>query len=279
MASMTQTTDSCDYSGLKALAKEANEKHTESEQIKLIEEIAKSFPDIKQTRSGATYGGKKRRSKKGGANKALVHTLCLMMIGATAYSSFYLGVAVAARLGYFDAAQRMYDLASSAIAGCGELASGLARGQASTVASSAGINQDLISCSSAWTRLETAQARLMELTRMYGQMAAANGIAVSVVGYSRLYAFVESVIDGSCPSRQEQAEDDEGAEGTGGARRRRTYKKKRGGARRGGAKRASCGMSGGKKRKSRKRKSRGRKSRRRKSRGRKSRRRKSRRRR
>ena len=57
---------------------------------------------------------------------------------------------------------------------------------------------------------------------------------------------------------------------SGGARRRRTYKK-RGGSRRGGA-RGSCGMSGGKKRKSRRgRKSRGRKSRGRKSRGRKSR--------
>ena len=59
----------------------------------------------------------------------------------------------------------------------------------------------------------------------------------------------------------------------GGARRRRTYKK-RSGARRGGSR---CGMSGGKKRKSRRgRKSRGRKSRGRKSRGRKSRGRKSR---
>ena len=65
------------------------------------------------------------------------------------------------------------------------------------------------------------------------------------------------------------------ASATGGARRRRTYKK-RGGARRGGA-RGSCGMSGGKKHKSRRgRKSRGRKSRGRKSRGRKSRGRKSR---
>ena len=64
------------------------------------------------------------------------------------------------------------------------------------------------------------------------------------------------------------------ASATGGARRRRTYKK-RGGARRGGT-RGSCGMSGGKKRKSRRRKSRGHKSHRRKSRGHKSHRRKSR---
>ena len=87
MASMTQASDNCDYSGLKALAEKANEQHTESEQIQLIEAIAKAFPDIKQTRSGATYGGKKGRSRRGGANKALVHTVCLMMIGATAYGS------------------------------------------------------------------------------------------------------------------------------------------------------------------------------------------------
>ena len=241
---------SCDYSGLKALAKEANQKHDESEQIKLIAEIAKAFPDIKQTRSGATYGGRKGRSKKGGANKALVHTICLMMIGATAYGSFYLGVAVAARLGYFDAAQRMYDLASSAIAGCGELATGLARGQASRVADTAGLNPDLISCSSAWTRLESAQSRLMELTRMYGQMAAANGVAVTVAGYSRLFSFVESIIDGVCPSNPGTQE----AEAvTGGARRRKTYKKRKG--------KKSKSRKGRKSRRGRK--SRGRKSRRR----------------
>ena len=260
MASMTQASDNCDYSGLKALAEKANEQHTESEQIQLIEAIAKAFPDIKQTRSGATYGGKKGRSRRGGANKALVHTVCLMMIGATAYGSFYLGVAVATRLGYFDAAQRMYDLASSAIAGCGQLSTGLARGQASKVASSASLNTDLISCSSAWTRLETAQERLMELTRMYGQMAAANGIAITVAGYGRLYSFIEAIIDGACPSNTGVQE----AEAvTGGARRRKTYKKRKG--------KKSKSRKGRKSRRGRK--SRGRKSRGRKSRGRKSRRR------
>ena len=119
----------------------------------------------------------------------------------------------------------MYDLASSAIAGCGQLSTGLARGQASKVASSASLNTDLISCSSAWTRLETAQERLMELTRMYGQMAAANGIAITVAGYGRLYSFIEAIIDGACPSNTGVQE----AEAvTGGARRRKTYKKRKG---------------------------------------------------
>ena len=263
---------SCDNSGLKKVAEEAKKRMSESQVIEMIAEIAKAFPDIeKQTRSGATYGGKERRSKKGGANNALVHTICLMMIGTAGYGSFYIGVAAATRLGYFSAAQRLYDYAASAVQGCGDLASGLARGQAQRLANRGGIELGPISCSQAWSQLETAETRLTELVQMYGTAATSAGVSITVAGYGRLYDFVNTTLD-SCSRTPEIVEE---KTVTGGARRRRrTYKKRKGGARRGGSR---CGMSGGKKRKSGTRKSRGRKSRGRKSRGRKSRGRKSRR--
>jgi hypothetical protein len=88
--------------------------------------------------------------------------------------------------------------------------------------------------------------------------------------FTQLCEMIEQWLEGSPEAQEAVADARVDATATGGARRRRTYKK-RGGARRGGA-RGSCGMSGGKKRRSRH----GRKSRRRKSRGHKSRRRKSR---
>jgi len=263
---------SCDYNGLNEVAEKANS-ISKSKEIEMITEIAKAFPDIKkQTRSGLTYGGKKRRSKKGGANNALVHTICLMMIGAAGYGSFYVGVAAATRLGYFNAAQRLYDYAASAVQGCGDLASGLARGQAQRLANTGGIELGPISCSKAWSQLETAETRLTELVQMYGTAATSAGVSITVAGYGRLYSFVDTTLN-SCSRTPIPVEENPATGGT--RRRRRTYKKRTGGARRGGA-RGSCGMNGGKKRKSRGRKSRGRKSRGRKSRGRKSRGRKSR---
>ena len=113
----------------------------------------------------------------------------------------------------------------------------------------------------------------------YGNTKMVGGILsplASQIGsqFTKLCEMIEQWLEGSPEAQQAVAAAGVDPTATGGARRRKTYKK-RGGARRGGAR--SCGMSGGKKRKTRRgRKSRGRKSRGRKSRGHKSHKRKSR---
>ena len=92
-------------------------------------------------------------------------------------------------MGYFTAAQRLYDFASMSVKGCGDLTLGLGRGQAARLASRGGIDLGPISCSQAWSQLESAEARLTELVTMYGTAAASAGVSVSVAGYGRLYDF------------------------------------------------------------------------------------------
>ncbi len=121
-------------------------------------------------------------------------------------------------------------------------------------------------------------AKLWEIaTNFYGK---AGGISLVTIPFRRLIGShyvtlcnaIENWLDNegvgavAAAGVDATATDDSDSSSSGGARRRRTYKK-RGGARRGGARGSSCGMSGGRKRKTRGgRKSRGRKSRGRKSR-------------
>ena len=248
---------------------------TEEEIFALITDLAKVNNDFKTTRSGTKYGGRKHRSKKGGANKALVHSICMCIVSGTVYGSWTLGIAAAESLGWFEAAQRGFALAKASIAGCGDLATGLARSQASDMAQSAGISNAMMACSSAWGNLEAAQRRLIELSRMYGFMATNAGLTISVTGYSRLYSFVEQLIDSATcdisghnelPEKKSGSQGPNGDGGSnpqtvqGGTRRRRTYKKKhlgklrrkKGGRSRRRKSRKSCGGRKSRRRKGRK---------------------------
>ncbi len=199
-------------------------------------------------------GGKRKRKMKGGActrklSKSLAALLILMEI--TGAGAMVYAVAPVEAVGLVTAC---YTWVQNTVAGF--LAS-----------LSAGVN----------LRSQEIITLLWSLgVAYYGNTKMVGGILTPLTSslgsqFTKLCEMIEQWLEGSPEAQQAVAAAgvDATATVTGGARRRRTYKK-RGGARRGGAK--SCGMSGGKKRKSR----RGREARRRKSRGHKSRRRKSR---
>ena len=199
-------------------------------------------------------GGKRKRKMKGGActrklSKTLAALLILMEITGTGAAIYAVAPVEAAGL-----VTACYAWVKATVSGF--LAS-----------LSAGIN----------LRSEKIITLLWSLgVAYYGNTKMVGGILsplASQLGsqFTRLCEMIERWLEGSPEAQQAVAAAGVDPTATGGARRRKTYKK-RGGARRGGAK-GSCGMSGGRKRKTRRkrksrrgRKSRGHKSHRRKSR-------------
>lgn len=235
----------CDYTGLNMLAQKANDYITEKGVENFLKQLG-GEDTIRQTGSKSVTGGRKRRSKKGGANPALVHSICLMILGGAAGGGIYLGVAAATKMGYFAAAQRLWDTAQVLIEGCGDVTEGLARKGAQQMANRAGFELGPVACSNAWRHLEQAQERLTELTMAYSVAGGSVAGSVTVAAYGRLYAFVEAILDGRLcdisghnnlpgkPERKGPGGDGPGgnpqAEVTqGGARRRRKGRKSCGG--------------------------------------------------
>ena len=203
-------------------------------------------------------GGKRRRKMKGGAcTRKLSKTLAALLI----------------TLEITGTSAMIYALAPAEISGlvfaCYEAIKSTVSGLLAAITASVQL-RDINIISKLW---EIA-------TNFYGK---AGGISLVSIPFRRLigshYVTLCNAIEnwlenegvGAVAAAGVDATAVDDSSSSGGARRRRTYKK-RGGARRGGARGSSCGMSGGRKRKTRRgRKSRGRKSRGRKSRGRKSR--------
>jgi hypothetical protein len=258
--------------------KKADEKKNKEAGQEIIDEIRRANGSgVLKTRSGKEYprrGGS--RSKRGGANSAVVHTICLMIIGMGGAAGYYAGIAAAKSLGFLDTFQTMLDLAKSGVEGCGDVAQGISRAQAAEAMTALGAQPaatGTVACSSAWATLEGAEKDIRRTLTGYGKLAAAAGVGTAGSYYNKLYDFVNNLIDNhGCsgetkttstpPSPSPSTTPSTTLGGGRRRRRRRTYKKRKGG----GKKRKSHRARKSRRRKSRRRKSRRRKSHRRKSR-------------
>jgi len=255
-------------------ADEKKNKEAGQEIIDLIREHNGS--GVLKTRSGKEYprrGGS--RSKRGGANSAVVHTICLMIIGMGGAAGYYAGIAAAKSLGFLDTFQTMLDLAKSGVEGCGDVAQGISRAQAAEAMTALGAQPaatGTVACSSAWATLEGAEKDIRRTLTGYGKLAAAAGVGTAGSYYNKLYDFVNNLIDNhgcsgetktspppsTTPSPSPSTAPSTTPGGGRRRRRRRTYKKRKGG----GKKRKSHRARKSRRRKSRRRKSHRRKSRR-----------------